>query len=73
MIWTWNSEEGNVTGNISVDLEGGHCDPEADRRIIHLIYSLLHNDELHDLYSSPSIIRMIKSRGVRLEEHVARM
>jgi hypothetical protein len=25
----------------------------------------LHNDELHNLYSSPSIIRMIKSRRMR--------
>jgi hypothetical protein len=24
----------------------------------------LHNEELRDLYSSPSIIRMIKSRGM---------
>jgi hypothetical protein len=31
----------------------------------------LHNEELHDLYSSPSIIRIIKSR--RWEGHVARM
>jgi hypothetical protein len=33
----------------------------------------LHDDELHDLYSSPSIIRMIKSRKMRWAEHVARM
>jgi hypothetical protein len=33
----------------------------------------LHNEELHDLYSSPSIIRIIKARRVRLAEHVARM
>jgi hypothetical protein len=25
----------------------------------------LHNKELHDLYSSPSVIRMIKSRRMR--------
>jgi hypothetical protein len=25
----------------------------------------LHNDELHSLYSSPSIVRMIKSRRMR--------
>jgi hypothetical protein len=25
----------------------------------------LHNEELHDLYSSPNIIRMIKSRRMR--------
>jgi hypothetical protein len=33
----------------------------------------LHNGELHNLYSSPSIIRMIKSRRKRWEGHVARM
>jgi hypothetical protein len=33
----------------------------------------LHNEELHNLYSSPSIIRMIKSRRMRLAWHVARM
>jgi hypothetical protein len=32
-----------------------------------------HNEELHDLYSSPSIIRIIKSRRMRWEDHVARM
>jgi hypothetical protein len=30
----------------------------------------LHNEELHNLYSSPSIIRMIKSRRMRLAGHV---
>jgi hypothetical protein len=32
----------------------------------------LHNEELRDLYSSPSIIRIIKSRRMRWAEHVAR-
>jgi hypothetical protein len=31
----------------------------------------LHNKELHDLYSSPSIIRIIKSRRMRWAGHVA--
>jgi hypothetical protein len=31
----------------------------------------LHNEELHNLYASPSIIRMTKSRRMRLTEHVA--
>jgi hypothetical protein len=31
------------------------------------------NEELHNLYSSPSIIRIIKSRKMRWVEHVARM
>jgi hypothetical protein len=33
----------------------------------------LHNEELHDLYSSPGIIRIIKSRRMRWAGHVARM
>jgi hypothetical protein len=33
----------------------------------------LHNEELHDLYFSPSIIRIIKSRRMRWAGHVARM
>jgi hypothetical protein len=31
----------------------------------------LHNEELHNLYSSPSILRMIISRGIRWAGHVA--
>jgi hypothetical protein len=33
----------------------------------------LHNAELHNLYSSPNIIRMIKSRRIRWAVHLARM
>jgi hypothetical protein len=33
----------------------------------------LHNEQLHNLYSSPDIIRMIKSRRMRLAGHLARM
>jgi hypothetical protein len=33
----------------------------------------LHNEELHDLYSSPKIIRIMKLRRMRWEGHVARM
>jgi hypothetical protein len=33
----------------------------------------LHNDELHNLYSSADIIRMVKSRWVRWTGQVARM
>jgi hypothetical protein len=33
----------------------------------------LHNEELHNLYSSPSVIRMIKSRRLRWAGNVARM
>jgi hypothetical protein len=33
----------------------------------------LHNEELHNLYSSPSIIRMIKLRRMRWVGHLARL
>jgi hypothetical protein len=33
----------------------------------------LHDDDLHNLYSSPSIIRMMMSRRMRWGGHVARM
>jgi hypothetical protein len=33
----------------------------------------LHNEELQNLYSSPSILRMTKSRRMRWTGHVARM
>jgi hypothetical protein len=33
----------------------------------------LHNEELHNLQSSPSIVRIIKPRRIRSAGHVARM
>jgi len=33
----------------------------------------LHNEELNDLYSSPNIVRVIKSTRMRWVRHVARM
>jgi hypothetical protein len=33
----------------------------------------LHNEELHNLYSSPDIIRQVKSRRMRWAGHVTRM
>ena len=33
----------------------------------------LHNEELNDLYSSPNIVRVIKSRRMSWAGHVARM
>ena len=33
----------------------------------------LHNEELHSLYRSPNIIRVIRSRSLRKTDHVARM
>jgi len=36
-------------------------------------WSKLHNEELNDTYPSPNIFRVIKSRRMRWEGHVARM
>ena len=33
----------------------------------------LHHEELHSLYHSPNIVRVIKSRKLRWEGHIARM
>jgi hypothetical protein len=33
----------------------------------------LHSQELHKFYSSPNILKMIKSRRMRWARHVARM
>jgi hypothetical protein len=37
------------------------------------VWRKLYNEDLHNLYSSPSIIRMTKSRRMRWAGHVARM
>jgi hypothetical protein len=37
------------------------------------VWRKLHNEDLHILYSSPNIIREIKSRRMRWAGHVARM
>jgi hypothetical protein len=50
-----------------------------ENRVLRRIFGLerddekLHNEELHDLYSLPNIIRIMKSRRMRWTRHVARM
>jgi hypothetical protein len=46
------------------------CDPKREEDGS---WRKLHNDELHNLYSSPNIVRMIKSRRMRWAGHVTRM
>jgi hypothetical protein len=43
------------------------------RKEVAVDWRRLHNEELHNLYASPDIIRVSKSKGVRLVGHVARM
>jgi hypothetical protein len=45
--------------------------PKRDR--VKGVWRKLHNEEFHDLYSRPSIIRIIKPRRMRWAGHVARM
>jgi hypothetical protein len=70
--------------NLVSDIKGEHKLRVFDNRVLRRIFEpkrdelirdwrKLHNEELHNLYSAPSIIRMIKSRRMRLEEYVARM
>jgi hypothetical protein len=47
------------------------CGPKRDE--VTGEWRKLHNEELHDLYSLPSIIRIIKSRRMKWAGHVARM
>jgi hypothetical protein len=56
------------------------CEDRVLRRIFGLerdevtwAWRKLHNEELNDMYSSPNIVRVIKSRRMRWAEHVARM
>jgi hypothetical protein len=46
-------------------------EPERDR--VTRGWRKLHNEELHNLYCSPSIIRIIKSRRIRWAGYAARM
>jgi hypothetical protein len=54
-----NRRLGRIFGLKTVEVTGG--------------WRKLHNEELHNLYSSQSIIRMIKSRRMRWTGHVARV
>jgi hypothetical protein len=41
--------------------------------ILYLIILRLHNEEFHELYSSPTIVRVIKSRRIRWAGQLARV
>jgi hypothetical protein len=67
----------------SLTLREGHRLRVFENRVLRKIFGpkreedgswrKLHNDELHDLYSLPNIVRVIKSRRMRWAGHVARM
>jgi hypothetical protein len=67
------------------DIKGGRHTPRVfENRVLRRVFGSkrtegtegsrkLRNEELHNSYSSPSIIRMIMTRRMRLAGHVARM
>jgi hypothetical protein len=62
----------------SLTLEEEHRLRDFENRVLRKIFGPkrereLHNDELHSLYSSPNIVRVIISRRMRWAGHVARM
>jgi hypothetical protein len=44
-----------------------------ENRVLKRIFGHKKDEELHDLYSSPSIIRIINARKMKWAGHVARM
>jgi hypothetical protein len=68
-----------VTGKILLPLPGieplSPAHPARSQTLYCLSYQAhkFHNEELHILYSSPNIIRQIKSRRMRWAGYVARM
>jgi hypothetical protein len=73
-----------MCGTWSLTLKEEHRLRLFENRVLKKIFGLkrdevtgewrkLHNEELHDLYSSPSIIRIIKPRRMKWAGHVARM
>jgi hypothetical protein len=48
----------------------GTCTDGPKRREVTVGLRKLNNEELHNLYSSPNIIGLIKSKGMRWAEHV---
>jgi hypothetical protein len=49
----------------------GILEPKRDE--VTGVWRIPHNEELHNVYSSPSVIRMIKSKRMRRAGHVARV
>jgi hypothetical protein len=71
-------------GTLSLTLRKEHRLRVFEKRVLRRIFcpkrdevtgdwGKLHNEELHNLYSSPNIIRMMKSKRMRRAGHVARM
>jgi hypothetical protein len=64
-------EERRVTVFENRGAEGGKCGPERDE--VTGGWSDTHDEELHNFYSSPNLIRTIKSRRMRWVGYVEKM
>jgi len=68
-VWVWNlvahNERGTYAECVLRRMFGSRRDDVTGE------WRILHNEELYDLYCSENIIRMIKSRRMRLVGHVA--
>jgi hypothetical protein len=80
VVVAWESEDGSPDRTTGSCMVGKLClrtvltrklGPKRDE--VTGGWRKLHNNELHKLYSSPSIIRMIKSRRMSWAGHVARV
>jgi hypothetical protein len=83
IVWALTSHKSN-NRHVLYSLREEHRLRVFENRVLRRIFGLkkdevtgewrkLHNEEFRDLYSSPSIISIIKSRRMRLAGHVARM
>jgi hypothetical protein len=68
--WSLNEESETLTG-FEARVLRRIFGPKRDE--VTAEWRKLHNEELNDLYSSPNIVRVIKSRRMRWAGHVARM
>jgi hypothetical protein len=73
-VWVWKlvSDIKGWTNTEGVLEQGAEEDIRTDE-VYEGELRKLHNKELHDLYSSPCIIRIIKSKRMRLVNHVTRI
>jgi hypothetical protein len=70
-IWPRTLREGHRFGVFEKRVLRGKCGPTREE--VARGWRRLHNEELHNLYATPNIIRVIKSRRTGWAGHTARM